>query len=87
MEILESSPTESNETENNSSGTVNTWRLGPLAIAELDELQSVFDFANFKSLSNSLLRPMQIRKISRALKVFLIHSLSSFPLFFVFLYF
>jgi hypothetical protein len=43
------------------------WRVGPLAIAELDESQSMFDFSNFKSLLN-IIRPLQLLRMARALK-------------------
>ncbi|KAJ3107131.1 hypothetical protein HDU97_004824 [Phlyctochytrium planicorne] len=44
------------------------WRVGPLAIAELDESQSLFDFSKIPNILQ-FLRPNQLRKISRALKI------------------
>ncbi|KAJ3327154.1 hypothetical protein HDU76_012304 [Blyttiomyces sp. JEL0837] len=43
------------------------WRVGPLAIAELDEGQSMYDFSKLPT-TLSLIRLVQMHKLSRALK-------------------
>ncbi|KAI8844927.1 hypothetical protein BC829DRAFT_281076 [Chytridium lagenaria] len=56
---IELNAAEITETPHNSHDTF-TWRVGPLAIAELDESQSQFDFSKISNILQ-LLRPNQLR--------------------------
>ncbi|KAJ3415446.1 hypothetical protein HDV05_004888 [Chytridiales sp. JEL 0842] len=52
---------------------VQPWRVGPLAIAELDESQCMFEFNNFQAIV-ALVRPLQLKRQARALKIQLLEK-------------